>query len=431
MLRGNLQGQKLLLIGGINPAADLIELAHRNGVFLGVTDYNQDTYIKRIADAAYDINAMNVDALVQLCKDEHYNGIISNFNDMLSPYVAQVAEKLGMYSPYDIEQLQMSTDKKYFKKTCIQYGVPVPKEYKIEDENNTAISKISYPVIIKPVDGSGSKGITVCHNEKELKLGLQKAKMASRAGDVIVEEYLPYDEINVTYIAQNGNIQLAAIHDRYFNTSQEGVVRVPDLYIYPSRYTDIYLEKFNVSVIKMLQGIGIKNGSLFMQAVVKDGEIYFYEAGMRLNGCKTYSILEVENDYNTFEHLMHYALTGSMGAPCVFTPKMKKWYATWNVVGVPGGLCNRFVGEEELKTYPWIIKIAKAYSEGERIPESARGTLLQLIARIHLYGDTKEQLFERLQKTQTMFQVEDEDGRNILMEPHSIDDLHNKLNYDL
>lgn len=431
MLHDNLQGQKLLLIGGVNPAADLVELAHRNGVFLGVADYNQDTYIKQIADAAYNVDALDVDALVDLCKNEHYDGVISNFNDMLSPYASRVAEKLGMYSPYDIKQLQMSTDKKYFKEICIKYGVPVPKEYRIKDEKDIAMSEISYPVIIKPVDGSGSKGITVCYSDSDLKLGLQKAQMASRVGDVIVEEYLPYDEINVTYILQDGNIQLAAIHDRYFNTSQEGVVRVPDLYIYPSRYTDIYLEKYNVSVIKMLEGLGLKNGSLFMQAVVKDGDVYFYEAGMRLNGCKTYSILEVENDYNTFEHLMNYALTGSMGKPCVFNPKMKRWYATWNVVGTPGALCNQFVGEKELDTYPWLIKIAKAYSEGEKIPESAKGTLIQLVARIHLYGDTKEQLFERLEKVQTMFQVKDENGQDILMEPHSIDDLRSKLNYDL
>ena len=69
-------------------------------------------------------------------------------------------------------------------------------------------------------------------------------------------------------------------------------MKVPDMYIYPSRYTNIYYETVNEKVINMLKGIGIKNGSLFIQAVVHDGKVYFYEAGMRLNGCKTFEILE-------------------------------------------------------------------------------------------------------------------------------------------
>lgn len=431
MLDTKLTGKRLLLVGGIGPTSDLIELAHRNGVFVGVADYNKNTKVKQLADAAYDINALDVDAIAQLCEKEHYDGVISNFNDMLSPYVAQVAERIGAYSPYTVEQLRMSTDKKYFKETCIKYGVPVPKEYKIEKAEDIENAGVSYPVIIKPVDGSGSKGITVCYTQEDLVEGLNKAMSASRAGDVIVEDYIPYDEINVTYIVQDGDVQLAAIHDRYFNTTQDGVVRVPDLYIYPSRYTDIYLEKYNEAVINMLKGIGLKNGSLFMQAVVKDGDVYFYEAGMRLNGCKTYHILEVENDYNTFEHLMNYALTGSMGKHCDFNPKFKRWYATWNVVGTPGAVCERFVGDKELETYPWLIKIAARYAEGEQIPESAKGTLIQLVARIHLYGDTKEQLLERIERMQTMYHVKDADGNEVLMQPHDVEDLRKRLDYEL
>lgn len=431
MLGENLAGKRLLLIGGIGPTADLIELAHRNGIFIGVADYNKGTKVKQAADAAYEVDALDIEALSELYRKEHYDGLISNFNDMLSPYVTRLAEKVGAYVPYTVEQLRMSTDKRYFKETCTKYGIPVPKEYFLGCNDNIGKYEVEYPVITKPVDGSGSKGITVCESETDLEEGLKRAKAASRTGKVIVEKYIPYDEINVTYIAQDGNIQLAAIHDRYFNSSQEGVIRVPDMYIYPSRYTDIYYKKYNDNVIRMLKGIGIKNGSLFLQAVVKDGNIFFYEAGMRLNGCKTYHILEVENDYNTFEHLMNYALTGSMGRHCDFNAKFKRWCATWNVVGIPGMICQEFTGQKDLETYPWLIKVSGRYAEGERIPELAKGTLIQLVARIHVYGDTKEQLLERIDRLQTMFRIKDPEGNNVLLKPHDIQDLENKINYNL
>lgn len=431
MIDKNLAGKKLLLLGGIGPAADLIELAHRNRVYVGVSDYNKDTRIKRMADFRHDVNAVDVDAIAALYSREHYDGIISNFNDMLSPYVARIAEKVGAFSPYSVEQLRMSNDKKYFKETCKKYGVPVPKEYPIENAGEIDKAEIDYPVIIKPVDSSGSKGISVCHNADELKTAYQKAMQMSRAGKVIVEEFIPYDEINVTYIAQDGDIQLAAIHDRYFNEAQDGVIRVPDMYIYPSRYVDLYYEKYNKKVIEMLRGIGVKNGSLFMQAVVRGEQIYFYEAGMRLNGCKTYQILEVENGYNTFEHLIQYALTGSMGEHCQFNARFSRWYATWNVVGKPGMTCAEFIGKEKIDSYSWVIRNAQTYGPGETIPESAKGTLIQLVSRIHVLGETKEELLAHIDTLQKQYHVKDEAGQDVLMTPHDVNDIRAKLDYEL
>ena len=426
-----LRGKKLLLVGGIGPTADLIELAHRNGVRIGVADYNKDTRIKQMADFQHEVNAVDVDALTELYLHEGYNGIISNFNDMLSPYVARVAERVGAFVPYDVELLRMSTDKKYFKKTCIDYGVQVPREYYINDISQIEKSTIDFPVIVKPVDGSGSKGISICRNRMELSAGYTKALEMSRSGNVIIEDYLPFDEINITYIAQDGDIQLAAIHDRYFNENQQDVMKVPDMYIYPSKYTGLVYEKYNDQILNMLRGIGVKNGSMFIQAIVKEDQVYLYEAGMRLNGCKTYQILEVENDYNTFEHLMQYALTGSMGDYCHFDARLSRWYATWNVVGVPGMTCQSFSGIEELNTYPWLIRNAQTYGSGETIPLTAKGTLVQLVSRIHVYGNTKEQLLEHIDCLQKTFKVKDPDGKDVLMKPHDINDLREKLNYDL
>lgn len=431
MYNKDIANKRLLLVGGVTYAFDLINLARRNHVFLGVTDYNKDTSVKKAADASYDVDATDIDAVVDLFRTEKYDGIISNFVDMLSPYVTQIGDKIGCYVPYTVEQLRMSTDKEYFKDTCLKYGVNVPRKFKVNVNDKESIDTVELPVIVKPVDGSGSKGITVCRTMEELVSGYLNAEKASRSGRVVVEQYLPYDEINVTYIAQNGDIQLAAIHDRYFNTEQENAVRVPDMYIYPSRYTDIYIEKYNEIVINMLKNLGIKNGSLFLQACVKDDVVYFYEAGMRLNGCKTYDILEVENDFNTLERLIRFALTGDMGRHCVFTPKMNKWYATWNVVAKPGAIIKEFQGLEELNSYPWMISTHIQYKVGEQIPENSRGTLIQLLGRFHLWAETKAQLIERIDIMQTLFKVIDINDEDALMTPHNVEDLGCSIDYSL
>lgn len=427
----DLKGKKLLLLGGINTTADLVDLAHRNGVLIGVADYNKNTLLKSMADFTHDISIYDEDAVVKLVKDEGYDGVISAFNERLGPVNSRIAERIGKWAPMTVEQLKMSTNKKYFKHTCAQYGVPVPKEYKISSVEEIYSTDIQYPVIIKPVDSSCSIGVMPCHDPEELKEGFAFASARSKSGDVIVEQYLPFDEINVTYIAQDGDIQLVAVHDRYFNTEQKSATKAPDLYIYPSRYTDLYLETVNEVVINMLKGIGVKNGSLFIQAIVHDGQVYFYEAGMRLNGCKTYQILEYENDYNTLEHLMCLALTGSMGEHVQFNPKFKKWYATLNVLGEPGETITEIRGEKALNSYPWLIHIAKRYQPGDTIPADSAGTLVQDTTRIHVVADTKEELMERIDKVNELYQLINPEGRNIILKPHDTKEVLAGLDYEL
>lgn len=431
MLDCDLHGKKILLIGGLNNTADLINLAHRNGVLVGVADYNKNTYVKSIADFVHDISVMDEDAVVELCQKEEYDGIITAFNEGLGPIVRRIGERLNLPVPLTVEQLQMSTNKKYFKQRCMEYGIPAPIEVYVPSIEDIRRKDIPYPVIIKPVDSASSVGVTPCFTPEELEEGYRKAVACSKSGEVIVEQYLPYDEINLTYIAQDGDIQLAAVHDRYFNTTQKSATKAPDLYIYPSRYTDLILEKYNESIIRMFEGIGIQNGSMFIQAIVQDGKLYCYEAGMRLNGCKTYQILEYENDYNTFEHLMLYALTGSMGKRVQFTPKMKRWYATVNVLGQPGLTIGEFKGIEALETYPWLIHIARRNCVGDTIPIDSAGTLVQDTTRIHIYADTKEQLIERIGKVNELYQILDVEGNNMVLTPHDLDEVYVGLNYEL
>ena len=431
MMKTDLRGKKLLLVGGLNNTVDLIDLAHRNGVTVGVADYNHGTLAKSLADYAFDVNAYDEDAMAKLIEEEHFDGVITAFNERLGPIVRKLADRVGMTAPFTVEQLKMSTNKKYFKHTCQKYGVPVPKEYTVKCIEDIDHQQIDYPVIIKPVDSASSVGVTPCFNAEELKEGFRNAVAHSKTKDAIVEQYVPYDEINMTYIAQDGDIQLAAIHDRYFNTEQKSATKAPDLYIYPSRYTDLILDKYNDLIIGMLKGIGVQNGSLFIQAVVHGTQLYCYEAGMRLNGCKTYQILEYENDYNTFEHLMELALTGSMGEKVQFNPKFKKWYATLNVLGIPGTTIAEVRGEKALNTYPWLIHIARRDGVGHTIPADSAGTLVQDTTRIHVMADSKEELMERIDKVNELFQMLDQDGNSVLLKPHDTKEVLAGLDYDL
>ena len=76
MIKTDMRGKKLLLVGGLNNTVDLIDLAHRNGVTIGVADYNHGTLAKSLADYAFDINAYDEDAMAELIRNERFDGVV-------------------------------------------------------------------------------------------------------------------------------------------------------------------------------------------------------------------------------------------------------------------------------------------------------------------------------------------------------------------
>jgi len=114
-----------------------------------------------------------------------------------------------------------------------------------------------------------------------------------------------------------------------------------------------------------------------------------------------------------------------------FNPKFKKWYATLNVLGIPGSTIAEIKGEKALNTYPWLIHIARRDGVGHTIPADSAGTLVQDTTRIHVVADSKEELMERINKVNTLFQMLDKDGNSVLLKPHDIEEVLAGLDYDL
>jgi len=168
----NLKNKKLLLLGGINHAIEIIKTAQKMGVKVYVADYNQNTQAKKLADKSFDISTTDIDLLVDLCKKENINSIITGFIDSMLPYCEELCGRLNLPFWANKDQINISINKNEFKKTCEKYNIPLAKDYSHMFHNNTFndddLSKIIYPVIVKPVDNSGSRGVYVCNNINEL-----------------------------------------------------------------------------------------------------------------------------------------------------------------------------------------------------------------------------------------------------------------------
>lgn len=412
--------KKLLIIGANPETISLIEKAKLMGIKTYVTDYNKVTYAKKFADVPCNVDGMDVDGLVALVKKENIDGVLVGVAEALIPSYCKVCERLDYPCFASMEQFEIMISKDNFKNTCRKYGVPVVPEYSLDD-----LDAIVYPVIVKPVDSSSSKGISICQNRKELDAAIEKALSFSFRKKILIEKYMPGLEVIIYYVIQNGNPVMVAMCDRYTSKEQEGVTQLPSAYIFPSKHIERYKTEVDEKVKNMLKGMHVENGVLFLQSFIEDGSVYIYEPGFRLNGAQEHMIVSELTGIDAKELLIHYALTGTMGCKDIQMLADPYFHGAWACKLSPlikEGKIGNIAGIEKIRKFSGVISVNPNYENGEVV--AGLGTQRQMAANIFIVAPTPELLKERVDAVIAEFQVTDENGENMLLLPFDTEIIH-------
>ena len=423
MMYQELKGKRLLILGGMRFSCEIVKKAQAMGIYTLVADYNkiEDSPGKQIADEAVDLSVIDVDAVVKYVKENRIDGVFVGFNDMLLPYYAEICEKTGLPCYGTKEQFETLIAKDKYKSLCRQFGVPTIPEYDFHDEN------IKYPVLVKPVDSSGSRGITICHDRAELEKAVEVGRKASKTGEVLVERYMDGREVTVFWTFQNGNYYLSALANRHVKQNQGGdVIPLPVGYTFPSVFLSKYRLEVEGNCKKMFRHLGIKDGMMFMQCKVEDGTCYLYDLGFRPTGSLEYKILNRVCGYDPLDMMICFALTGRMGEEDI-APKVKPEFETpaFNVscLCAPGTI-KEITGLDEVKKMPEVEDVVAAYTPGETITEQMRGLLAQISIRVLGSVDKKESLLPAMQKINETLHILGEDGRELLLPGIEYEDIN-------
>ena len=421
-----LQGKKLVVLGGVAMICELVENAKNRGAYVIVADYYSNSPAKKVADQAWLISTADTEQLAVKCIENGVDGVIAAFDDFNVACAQKLSEKIKKPFYATAAQVEATMDKVNFKKLCKLNDVPSTPEFEIDDElSQNCLDKINYPVIIKPVDGSGARGITICYSEKELIDAYKKAKSTSKKGNVILEKYIVGDEIGVNYVLQDGEISATVLHDRYMQKSNGNSVRLPVAYVYPSKYTEKYLENDNQKVIAMFKSIGMENGTLFLQGCMENEVCYFYEMGYRLNGAKQYQILNDLCGFNPMEMIVNFSLTGKMEEHSIkplVNPMLSKVCCTLSILAKPGYI-SKITGLDRIKALKETLAVTQWYKEGESIDEDALGTQKQIAMRITVATEDRKQLARVINQIYEILDILDDKQNSILIDQFDTTEL--------
>lgn len=273
--------KKLAIIGASYLQLPLIEKAKSMGIETHVFAWAANDVGETAADHFYPISIVEKEQILAQCRLIGIDGICSIASDLAMLAVNYVAEKMGL-TGNSMECTLRSTNKHLMRQAFEQHGDPSPKSLLAECADDLRSVPLHYPVIVKPTDRSGSRGITKLDGPNGLAEAIENAKSQGFEKKALVEEFATGQEYSVEYISWQGEHHFLALTHKY-TTGAPGFIETGHLE--PAPVSEETVERVKAAVSHALNSLGIRYGASHSELKIDaDGRIMLIEIGGRMGG---------------------------------------------------------------------------------------------------------------------------------------------------
>lgn len=312
----DLNGKRLLLLGGARYLLPVIEAAHELGIYVITCDYLPDNIAHKYSDEYHNVSIIEKESILQLAKKLSVNGIMSFACDPGVTTAAFVAEKMGLPFAGSYESVSILQNKSRFRKFLSDNGfnVPMAKGYESYEEAAKDVSLFNWPVIVKPVDSAGSKGVSRVDSPKNLKESIEYALSFSHSKQFIIEEFIEKqgDSSDSDCFSVDGKLVFASFSNQKFDKKAENPY-TPAAYTWPSDMPDEIQEDLCKQLQKLFDLLKLKTSIYNIETRQgTDGKAYIMEVSPRGGGNRLAEMVK----YATGTDLIKNAVLAAVGEEC-------------------------------------------------------------------------------------------------------------------
>ena len=274
--------KKLLIAGGGYADIPLIKAAKRLGYFVITSGNRPDDMGHPIADKVSLADFSDAEAILAVAKENKVDGICPCCNDFSALSAAYAAEKLGLPGYDTFATTRLLHHKDLYRNFARKHQIPSPQAYAFSSEEDAIafLGKLSFPVMIKPVDLTGGKGIAVVESIPEGKKAILDAFAISKAKRIVLEEFVAGTRHGFTAILSKGSVVFHLVDDEYYHLNQYMVSAAST----PGTVAaEIVTELVTVSE-KIAGLLNLVDGIFHVQFIVKDKKPYIIEICRRPPG---------------------------------------------------------------------------------------------------------------------------------------------------
>lgn len=272
---------KIAIIGANEYQAKLILKCREHNIETHVFAWEDGAIGKQYCDFFYNISIIEKEKILKKCIDIGVDAVLSIGSDLAMITVNYIASKLNLVGN-SMVCTKISTDKYEMRKALFQKGVPCPNFKKIKGSfSEIDINDMITPLIVKPTDRSGSRGVSKIDNINDLEEVINKAKNESFSKEVIVEEFINGQEYSMEFFSDNGKHTFLAITEKFTTGAPNFIERA---HLQPGRIIEENLVKAIETAISGLDALEILNGASHVEIKVDKDKVFIIEIGARMGG---------------------------------------------------------------------------------------------------------------------------------------------------
>lgn len=256
----------LLILGALEEFVPLVKLAKSRGIRTVVVDGNAGAPAKKLADCYYDENIRDISACARIAKKEHADAITTAYSDLLLECMVKIADAAGLPCHLVPGQLPYYRDKDVINRTCVKLGIPTPGSVILrEDFQDAELAGLHFPMVIKPLDMYGSRGLVIVHTVQEIREHFAFSCSTSSRKEVLAEEYDPDFEFNIQCWVRHGKVHVLGLADREKTPFDVASIPLSTRNIYPSCLIDHVYDSAVDVLSSYIRYTGQTEGPLSMQ----------------------------------------------------------------------------------------------------------------------------------------------------------------------
>lgn len=336
--------KRILMLGGSLYQTYAIKEAVRLGHYVITCDYLPNNPGHQFSHEYHNVSTTDKEAVLELAKNLRVDGVVAYASDPAAPTAAYVCEKLGLpTSPY--RSVEILSKKHLFRQYLTEHGFNVPKarSYTSFEEAKAEIDGFQLPVMVKPVDSSGSKGINKLTDKSQLEVFVEDALSYSRDKIFLIEEFIEKSgpQISGDAFSVDGKLVFHCLGNEFYSSKVEKDF-APLGECWPTIMPGHVIKTLEEDLQRLITSLGMKSTAYNVEAIYgKDGKVYILELGARSGG----SLIPQVTAYATGVDMVPYVIKAALGEDCSDL-KMAPVKGFWSNYMVHSNQTGKYAGIE-------------------------------------------------------------------------------------
>ena len=304
--------KRLLLLGGSRYAIPVIEAAHKLNIYVITCDYLPDNIAHKYSDEYANVSIIDKDAVLKKAKELKINGVMSFGCDPGVVTAAYVAEKMGLPSVGSFEAVSILQNKGKFRKFLADNGfnVPIAKSYTCIDDAMQDVDIFNWPIIVKPTDSAGSKGVTRVDDKEKLRTAIENALHYSHCDEFIIEDFLEQKGFSsdCDSFSIDGKMVFYGFDSQRFDKNAENPY-TPSAYSWPSSISDVHQEELKKELQRLVSLLKLKTSVYNIETrECINGKSYIMEFAPRGGGNRLSEMIRIVTGVDMITNAVKYAV---------------------------------------------------------------------------------------------------------------------------